>query len=991
MLDSSDIVEERRVYRCLFIVLLLAGVAVRIFGAWRYRSILNPDAGVVGLMAKHMAEGRGFPVFFYGQAYMGSLESAVSALFCRIFGCSGFAVCLGTALVGFLLLPVVYAWAKEAGGEKAGLGAMAYCVFGTGGYFHYMGSPRGGYAVTLLLGASLLWLSARIVFRERCQERQSWGWFFLLGLIAGLGWWTDQLAVPAILTAFSLMLLLGRKILILRALAAAVGFILGSLPFWVWNIIHDWGTFNFIHSFGRISFWRGFQLFCSSRLACVLDLYCLPPGWCTLAMITYLGAILIVFVEAGTRVRKHRKTQENTHILTIAGFWVIFALVFSTSHFAGFNTPRYLLPLLPALAVIIGLATVRLTRWLPFGLGWVPLILLIASQCVTLKPAVSWVMRGEIRKRMRDVQDLGDFLREHKVKIAYSRYRFYSRNFLLGEEFCFTSPNGDRYPPYTVKAEYASDIAVIRNCENMSAFLACAGGSASRSVAGDVSVHHDFLPPEAGLEEIRPQEWLNARNAAGESVMDRISDRNISTLIRVRDAWKKDNHVTISFTNPATLCAIRITNPWKDSSYPAILGVEGKETDNDAWKTIVSSRPTSCYYWSGTRFFWRGIHYRQECRFSPRTLSQVRILFPGSSRPPEWQISELQVFGPGPGFEPERSALPELTDMLAARGIDHLYSDRWAANAVARGMATAVLTEQEPHIRPRTESAPPNVVRLGPHTGFLTHREDARLCRDVLAGRGVTMRTTVIGPWVLFDFGPHQWRDEYQDDPSLYWAGFSCFFSDDKVWAATLIRRAERAYSRDALSSHVELLLEESVSKYRYKYAVDKLIAVCRETGNEEKATRLESQNREWWQPDIPADIRFRNGVRLLGISLSPQNVQRGGRLTAKYYWQCPAEVKNRLLAVFVHIKRNKEIFQDDHVFLEDFNVSCQPYPEVFVEKREMLVPRHIPAGAYSLNLGLCHRDTDSRRVKVKTHLPVRLDSVRMPLKIRIEPHKEKI
>ena len=100
-------------FPALVLALLAIGLATRIYGAWCFRFNLNPDASVVALMVKHMAEGRDFPVFFYGQAYMGTFEPMVSAALCRLFGCSGFMVCLGTALLGFCTLPFIYRWARD--------------------------------------------------------------------------------------------------------------------------------------------------------------------------------------------------------------------------------------------------------------------------------------------------------------------------------------------------------------------------------------------------------------------------------------------------------------------------------------------------------------------------------------------------------------------------------------------------------------------------------------------------------------------------------------------------------------------------------------------------------------------------------------------------------------------------------------------------------------------------------------------------------------
>ena len=99
--------------------LIVLGVVARVYKAWTIQFSPDSDHGVVYLMAKHMAEGRDFPAFFYGQPYMGSLEPACGALMCRLFGVSSFQVCLGTVLAGIALLPLLYMWGREAGGKRA--------------------------------------------------------------------------------------------------------------------------------------------------------------------------------------------------------------------------------------------------------------------------------------------------------------------------------------------------------------------------------------------------------------------------------------------------------------------------------------------------------------------------------------------------------------------------------------------------------------------------------------------------------------------------------------------------------------------------------------------------------------------------------------------------------------------------------------------------------------------------------------------------------
>lgn len=974
---------ERKPHRYLFAVLLLAGAAIRIFSAWCYRDVLNPDAGVVALMARHMAELRDFPVFFYGQAYMGSLEAGLSAIFCGLLGCSGFAVCLGTGVVAFLLLPVIYAWASDAGGRKAGLAAMAFCLIGTGGYFHYMGSPRGGYAAVLLFETLVLWLGTRIIIDEYHGRRRRWGWFFLLGVCGGLGWWCNQLILPALLTVVVVFLLMLRsRTFTWRLAAGAAGFLVGSLPFWVWNAVNDWATFDFLHSFGKIRFQLGLELLFGERLSEVLDIHILRPPWKILALALYAGAALVVLVGEVIRSRQ-RDRSHRFHILSILVFLNIFVVIFSASHFARFNTPRYLLPLLPAVAVIVGLATARLTQWLPYGLGWLPLLLLVASQYSVVMPGV-YLEAKEYDQRMRDLAEVGDLLRKHNVDIVYGAYGLYSRNFLLDEEFCFTGVRGDRYPPYSRRAEMGENVAVEEGCDSVEEFLAFAGGSAQTAELHGLSLLYDFKSPNVSMQVISPEMWEDALTTHDESILSQVTDGSVGTFF-LHESQGSDEMITVRFREPVDVCAVRLVNRTDGAFYPAICGVQGREKSTAPWRTIRPPTVLTGYYWSGSRPYWGGIHQRYVCRFAATTLSEVRLVLPHTDAVPTWRISELEVLGPGPELEPEATALTGLLELLGARLIDHLYSDRWIANMVDQNTSGAVLTEQEPHTRPRAGADRPNVVMLSPHTGLLTRQENVSRCRRVLAGRRVAMRETAVGPWILFDFGPGQWRDEYRDDLGIYWAGFGCLFYN-KPWSATLVARAEAAYSRDMMAPQAKLLFLEALARNpNCKYAVDMLAAICRDRGNKEKAAEWEAWRSRAWEPEVATEIGFENGIRLLGVSLSSRTVRPGERLTVRYYWQSPPEIQNTLLAVFVHIK-GRDLFQDDHVLLEHFDISYQARPEVFVEEREVLVPGDVRAGTYHLWMGLYDRTPDGDRVPVETTLPMDSDAVRMPVEIEVVP-----
>ena len=58
-----------------------------IFVFWE-RAHFDSDQAITGLMAKHLAEGRAFPVFYYGQSYMLAVESWLAAPLFLLFGTS---------------------------------------------------------------------------------------------------------------------------------------------------------------------------------------------------------------------------------------------------------------------------------------------------------------------------------------------------------------------------------------------------------------------------------------------------------------------------------------------------------------------------------------------------------------------------------------------------------------------------------------------------------------------------------------------------------------------------------------------------------------------------------------------------------------------------------------------------------------------------------------------------------------------------------------
>ncbi|MDO9541171.1 MAG: hypothetical protein Q7J98_02460 [Kiritimatiellia bacterium] len=981
----------------IFTALLLLGAAVRIYSAWQLRHNLNSDAGIVALMAKHMAAGVDFPIFFYGQAYMGSLEPLVSALFCVLFGTSGFMVTLGTAFVGWLILLAVFAWARDAHSPAAGLAAMAYCVIGPTGFVHYQASPRGGYMVTILLSAMILRLISKLIINGHENSLVSKGKWFILGLLAGIGWWSNQLIVSAIFAAALMALVfLRQKIFSLNTLGAAIGFFIGSLPFWWWNVLYDWQSFEFAGSLGQTPFARGLKMFFWERLPDLLDLNHGVIVWRFIGAAVYLGAAVFLAAFLWKAVKSHsfghangvasRPEKKQVHLLTAFVFILVSALLFSTSHFALMDTSRYLLPLIPVIAVIFGVMTAELAKRKTFWLGAIPLVVVIANQAANL----SWLpQRGaEEETYQRQIEECGRFLQSHQINTCYAPYGKHSWNFALREEIRFCDLPQDRYLPYVRRAELADKIAVFDNLGDINNFVSNYGGSASSVYTGETPIVYGFAPPPEGLAAIPSEAIESIRDSLEHDIFNEVTDGNIDTGWEGTVVDGDDDWLEIAFKMPQVVRMIRLGY----IEYPERWQIAG-QGENGLWKTLTPCVQTAGYLWSGPRPYWSyGLEgYRLECRLPPEKLKRLRIHRIQNG----YKLLEIQLFSPAVAPESEYSALKNLVDLIRQRGLKRLYCDRWPANAVFRETQGAVATWLNPSIFGDCSLSSSNSVWFTPRTGILVHAEDAPLCRQILSERLIEMRRTKIGPWVLFDFSPCEalgrsmgergnWKPEYGRDFELYWVGFACLTKNNKRWAAELVSRADLCQSTDKKAEAVALLQKACETWPLYPPAIERLAKITTGQGQTRGAGYWENEYKKL-QPEIRAEIKFNNGIEFMGLSLSTNIVSAGDSLTARYYWDYPPNGAVGRPWVFVHFLNGENIIQDDHPLEKFKGAEYQPFPEVFVETRNLVVPKTAPEGEYQIRIGLYDAGRpDQKRFAAETKLPSRLNSAELPVKLTI-------
>ena len=197
----------------------------------------NGDEAVVATMARHILGGAR-PYFFYGQAYMGSLDAWLLAGAFRLFGERVFTIRIVQAFLYIIYMITVWwlarIWFKDtlAPTIVVLLAAIPPVLVTT-----YTSATLGGYNETLILGNLVLGLGYLVTIGG---EGKKWWLWLILGLVGGLGFWTMGLAGLYLLTIGMVGLRQFRWGNWQRYLLAACGFILGSLPWWWYNLQHNW-------------------------------------------------------------------------------------------------------------------------------------------------------------------------------------------------------------------------------------------------------------------------------------------------------------------------------------------------------------------------------------------------------------------------------------------------------------------------------------------------------------------------------------------------------------------------------------------------------------------------------------------------------------------------------------------------------------------------------------------------------------------------------
>ena len=350
------------IVRGTVVVAVLLGLGIRIWLI--FHTPINSDEAVVGLMAAAGLHGH-FNAFYWGQTYGGTAETGLTTLFFAVFGQTVLAAQL--TVVTLSAVSAVLTWRialrlVPSPGVAAMAGALVWVApFASISFSVLFYGFRG---VTLTCGLIVLLGSLRILDGHRSAIE-----FAVLGLAAGVGWWSSpeiayHLIPSGLLLLGALVITTGSRwrVWVPGGAIALVAIAVGALP-WLWANFHthfdslNGATFNVrsrpldfggrLNSFFSLVFPTELGVRRGNDLAWIASGLGQP-------VVKVLTTVLVALVIVSLLLCLARPGRAMAIGAAVLAFPLVYAISPASTQFANGRYGVFLPPLL-AMVVVIGL------------------------------------------------------------------------------------------------------------------------------------------------------------------------------------------------------------------------------------------------------------------------------------------------------------------------------------------------------------------------------------------------------------------------------------------------------------------------------------------------------------------------------------------------------------------------------------------------------------------------------------------------------------
>lgn len=493
----------------------ILGVAFVIGIVQRWNLLTGPlgyidlDEAAAGLAAHSFF--REPSVFFPGQPYGGTPETALVAVVHQLFGSGTLQLKIVPVVLHLVACLLVWGAARRVVPTRAGqLAAPILLWLGPAGGVWQSTKERGFYGAAIVAAALIVWLVARLDHhlhhagrvdpaREALTRRELVG----LGVALGVGWWVSPLLLLVGLPALAWVLFrdAGRLDHWTRVL---VGAVIGAAPWIVWNVIHAFSSLRQPASLGSDApgrFGEGI-----AKLAVLLGLETPWDPDRTLVPMARFVAVIVLLAAVAVALSRHPSTGASLPAVMVIGYLILYPLANNTGTVGA--DPRYLYPMLPAMALLLAGLVPSPRAVPPAAVALVVAVLAAAS--------TSWGISGMNEVSGTDVRFLAAPGTDDVIRLLEENDVEYVVTDLAGTQITYQSGGRIKASSFAVPrfddlectmlveqpSTYVLDNKLANNVANLEWYLATNQISYSKHLAGTWTVIFvdEWVPPwEAGL------------------------------------------------------------------------------------------------------------------------------------------------------------------------------------------------------------------------------------------------------------------------------------------------------------------------------------------------------------------------------------------------------------------------------------------------------------------------------------------------------------
>ncbi len=941
---------------------------------------VDTDSSIVGLMGKHILEGD-FPVFYYGQPYMGSLEAFVAAFFFFFFGISKLTLSLSPLFFSLLFIISTYFLGKEFGNAEVGLIAIILACVPAVYLVTFSGVARGGYIETLFFGNLILILTRKIC-RGGLSVKKEYLLFSWLGFIAGLAWWTNFLVIYYLAVAAIFIFLYDKKIIFSpRILAAGLAFFVGSLPFWIYNFTNSFLSFSGTATFQNALRKEALNKLFLRDIPILLNLESYKYEF-TLSHRIFAGLMALIYLTSiiylifssrkglANLFKLSVRRENGIEMLVLFMFSVVF--FFSFTHFGLFGTQRYLLPVFSLMPFTVAYLSVRIKRF-----SKVLFTAMISFMVIYNIFGVYKAYGVDLKYSLADDKkfiNLLEFLNQNNLKRVIVPDCLSSKiSFLSKEEIIGSEPRLERCRRHELAVDASSEPAIVTY--PMSHFK-----EALRSLCGEFKFHdagkyhifYSFKQPLHSGKLIPPDKWKAESNFCSEWTASAF-DRNIKNFWTSGKEKTPGMYFELDLGRAYKINKIQLLNGNHFHNYPNGYVLE-VSPDGKKWARIIDLPSCEVLYWSGPRVFWRGDESRLEVGFEPVEARFIKITQTGEHPVYPWEINEIYVYEYLGNKKNTDYDVSGLIKFLKQKGVEFVYADRWLSAKIMEDTKDKIQALKPYNDKYPNDTVTSRIVDFLKNMALVVEKEDTEVLEKTLQRLNINSHKESLGNFtVYYSIRPENKIGLYRK--ALYWTGLGLIEADIKKGKkkADICFRSGLKYMQKNRWDEAAAKFEEAVNSYsNHLGALSNLIECYHRVGKTEEKEEVEKIIQEEFTPQYKKKAVINNKIEFLGYSIDREEVKPGDKFTIDYFWQCLDGMKKDY-HIFVHFIRGNEIFQNDHRPLDGENPTSQWIRgEVIRESYEVKVPEDVKPGIFNICMGFWDAEGNKQRLKIKkTNLPL--------------------